>query len=43
MQELEQALNELKQEKREFIENKMNNDQDDERQNLLRRITQEKV
>jgi bacterioferritin (cytochrome b1) len=40
---LERLLNELKEEKNQLIQTKMDGDQDNERQNLVRQITQEKV
>jgi len=40
---LEKLLNELKEEKNQLIQTKMDGDQDNERQNLVRQITQEKV
>jgi uncharacterized protein with gpF-like domain len=40
---LEKSLDELREEKKEFLRNKMNEEQDDERQQLLRLLTQEKV
>ncbi|UJR27485.1 hypothetical protein I4U23_008770 [Adineta vaga] len=42
IQELEKTLDELKQEKNQLLLNKMDGDQDDERQNLVRQLTQEK-
>jgi len=41
--ELEKTFEELKQEKNQLLFNKMDGDQDDERQNLVRQLTQEKV
>ena len=41
--ELEKTFDELKQEKNQLLLNKMDGDQDDERQNLVRQLTQEKV
>jgi len=43
IRELEKTLDESKQEKNQLIINKMDGDQDDERQNLVRQLTQEKV
>ncbi len=40
---LEKLLNELKEEKNQLIQTKMDGDQDNERQNLVRQLTQEKV
>jgi bacterioferritin (cytochrome b1) len=40
---LERLLNELKEEKNQLIQTKMDGDQDNERQNLVRQLTQEKV
>jgi len=40
--ELEKTFEELKQEKNQLLFNKMDGDQDDERQNLVRQLTQEK-
>ncbi|CAF2049880.1 unnamed protein product [Rotaria magnacalcarata] len=40
--ELEKTLNEFKNEKNQFIQNKMGGDENDERQNLVRHITEEK-
>jgi hypothetical protein len=41
--EFEKNFEELKQEKNQLLINKMDGDQDDERQNLVRQLTQEKV
>jgi chromosome segregation ATPase len=41
--ELEKTFEELKQEKNQLLFNKMDGDEDDERQNLVRQLTQEKV
>ncbi len=41
--ELEKNFDELKQEKNQLLLNTMDGDQDDERQNLVRQLTQEKV
>ena len=43
LHELEKTLNQLKEEKNQFIQTKIDADQDNERQNLVRQITQEKV
>jgi hypothetical protein len=43
MHRLERTLEEIKREKNELIQTKMDGDQDNERQNLVRQITQEKV
>ncbi len=43
MHELEKTFDELKQEKNQLLLNTMDGDQDDERQNLVRQLTQEKV
>lgn len=43
IQVFEKTLNELKNEKYQLIQSKMNGDENDERQNLVRQITQEKV
>ena len=40
---LEKTFNELKQEKNQLLLTKMDGDQDDERHNLVRQLTQEKV
>jgi hypothetical protein len=41
--QLEKHVNELKEEKNQFIQSQMNGDQNDERQNLVRQLTNEKV
>jgi len=41
--QLEKNFNELKEEKNQLIQSKINGDQDDERQNLIRQITNKKV
>lgn len=43
LQELEKALDELKEEKNQLLLSRMDGDADDERQNLVRQLTQEKV
>ncbi len=43
IRELEKTLDESKQEKNQLLISKMDGDQDDERQNLVRQLTQEKV
>jgi len=41
--EFEKIVNELKEEKNQLVLNNMDGDQDDQRQNLVRQLTQEKV
>ena len=43
IQELEKALDELKDERKQLLLSKMDGDADDDRQNLVRQLTQEKV
>ena len=43
IQILEKNLNDLQEEKKQFIQTQMNGDEDQERQNLVRQITQQKV
>ena len=43
IQELEKSLEDLKQEKSQLLQTRMNDEQDDDRQDLLRHLTQEKV
>lgn len=43
IQQLEKTLNEIKEEKNQLIQIKMDGDEDNQRQNLVRQITLEKV
>jgi hypothetical protein len=43
IQEIEKSFQDIKQEKNQLLLNRMEGDEDDERQNLVRQLTQEKV